>query len=290
MRPLLLPGTHLLRRRSGHQAGLDHELAASPGGLTPGWADDPAAVAALVARGLALPDDHALRAALPPADGDPWPRHAVAALARRTPDRLPEAVAGRSDHLVRVTPFGHPRARELAEDLAGLVRRSGLRLPPARPRPGPPRRGAAPSRAVHVLVGIGEPPRELVDDHRREGIPHLVVRLTEGRAVVGPFVVPGRSACLRCIDCHRSAEDPSWPLLVEQYARASAHDRPDGIPEPVDPALAAVALGWAARDLASYVEGGDPTTLSATLALHPTLAELARQPWPPHPHCGCAWQ
>jgi bacteriocin biosynthesis cyclodehydratase domain-containing protein len=288
MRPLLAPGTHLLRRHPrGHQAGLDH--AARPGGLTPGWADDPAAVAELVARGLALADDHTLRAALPAETGDPWVRHAVAALARRTGPRLDEVLARRTDHLVRVTPFGHPRSEDLAEELTTLCRRSGLRLP-SRSRPGPARRGTAPSTTVHVLVGIGEPPRDLVDDHRREGTPHLVVRLTEGRAVVGPFVVPGRSACLRCIDSHRSTEDPSWPLLVEQYAKAVRTDRADGIPEPVDPALAAVALGWAARDLASYVEGEDPTTLSATLVLHPSLAELARQPWPPHPHCGCAWQ
>jgi hypothetical protein len=91
------------------------------------------------------------------------------------------------------------------------------------------------------------------------------------------------------VDAYLSEEDPSWALLVEQYARATSSDRADGIPEPVDAALAAVAVGWAVRDVSAYVEGGRPTTWSATVRLPPELAAVESQTWPAHPHCGCSW-
>ena len=80
-----------------------------------------------------------------------------------------------------------------------------------------------------------------------------------------------------------------WPLLVEQYARATRSDRADGIPEPVDAALAAVAVGWAARDVATYAEGAAPATLGTTVSFSPLLEPVTRQQWRQHPHCGCAW-
>ena len=117
----------------------------------------------------------------------------------------------------------------------------------------------------------------------------MVVRLTEGRAVVGPFVVPGLTACLRCVDAHHTDADREWPLLVRQYADASSRDRADGSPEPVDPALAALAVAWAARDLTSYVDGGRPSSWSSTAGVRPR-PEHARDPvWLRHPECGCGW-
>ena len=43
---------------------------------------------------------------------------------------------------------------------------------------------------------------------------------------IGPFVVPGETACLRCVDAHCTDADPSWPLLVRQYAAASSRRPP----------------------------------------------------------------
>jgi bacteriocin biosynthesis cyclodehydratase domain-containing protein len=152
----------------------------------------------------------------------------------------------------------------------------------------PPHTGrAAPDAGV--LVGVGEPDRELLDQWTRSETPYLLVRLTEGRAVVGPFVAPGRTACLRCIDAHHTDADPAWPLLVRQYAEASSRDRPDGAPEPVDPLLAALAVSWAARDLAAYVDGTRPSTWSTTVTLHPRPDELESSTWPRHPACSCSW-
>jgi bacteriocin biosynthesis cyclodehydratase domain-containing protein len=299
MHPLLLPGTHVVRRGSDElQAGLADRAVALAGGLAPGHEleelyADPTSARALSRAGLLLDDDRPLRAALPAhgtADEStgPWVRHSLAAAARRSPTTLDRALDGRHRHVVVAQPFGHPLSHALADDLITLCRRNGLRLP-AGPRPGPPRRDALEPEQVRVLVGVGEPARELSDDLLREGMPHLVVRLVEGRAVVGPFVVPGHTACLRCIDAFLTENDPAWPLLVEQYSRATRRDRADGIPEPVDAALAAVAVGWAVRDLAAHAEGDRPSSWSATITLSSDLAAVATQHWPQHPHCGCAW-
>lgn len=293
MRPMLLPGTHLLRRDAQHsQAGLVRPRpVVVPGRPTDTTTLDrqPGLVAALLRSGMATVDDHALRAALPAAaSGATWPRHTLAALARRTGARLPEALSRRARQNVVLRPFGHPLSTALAEDLAVLCGRLGLATP-RRTRPGPPRRGSGAPAFVHVLVGVGEPSRDLVDPWLHDGTPHLVVRLVEGEVLLGPLVVPGETACLRCIDAYLTEEDPAWPLLVEQYARATSTDRADGIPEPVDAALATVAVGWAARDLAAYAEGGDPTTWSRTVRLSAGLDAIETREWPAHPHCGCVW-
>jgi bacteriocin biosynthesis cyclodehydratase domain-containing protein len=114
--------------------------------------------------------------------------------------------------------------------------------------------------------------------------------MSEGAATIGPFVVPGRTACLRCVDAHATDADPSWPLLVTQYASRAGEDRCDGVPEPVDVMLASVSLAWAARDLASYAEGRRPGTWSATIRFDPYLTAIETQPWLRHPQCGCSWE
>jgi hypothetical protein len=103
---------------------------------------------------------------------------------------------------------------------------------------------------------------------------------------LGPFVAPGQTACLRCVDAHRGETDPRRALVLEQYAAAGP--RADGVPEPVDEPVFTAALAWAVRDCLSYVDGLEPTTWSRTVTFGPGMAQTARE-WARHPHCGCAW-
>ncbi len=273
MVPPLAPGAHLLRRRDDRwQVGLD-----------------PARRVLLPPTGPAHPLETSHRSALPPpGSAPPTVRSTLAAVVRETGDRCAAVLDRRSDHVIRVETFGNPASTTLGEELVGLCERTGLRLPgPARPGPRP--RRPRDSVTVVAVVGVGEPSREHLDRHVREEAPHLLVRLVEGRAVLGPFVVPGQTPCLRCIDAHLTDADASWPLLVEQYARAVRRERADGVPEPVDAALASLALSWAARDLATYAEGGTPTTLASTIELAPRLDTVGTERWSPHPRCGCSW-
>ncbi len=290
MRPLLLPGTHVLRRGEGLlQVGLDPQSAlvlpdrpevrgaldrlASSAAAAAG---DRPTLAVLEREGLVV-DEHALLPLLAPDRAED--HSATAALVRGCGDRTPQVLGERTDARVEVAGFGHPSGETLRHRLADLLGDAGLTpcSTAARARPA----------TVAVLAGVGEPDRERVDAWTRAGTPYLVLRMTEGRARLGPFVVPGRTACLRCIDAHHTDADTAWPLLVRQYAAASAHDRADGAPEPLDPLLAALAVAWAARDLASFVDGRRPSTWSATLTLDADLRGLETQAWRRHPECGC---
>ncbi len=310
---MLLPGTHLLRRGDGRvQAGLDPAqavvLPAGHGVSTLEADRDPAVARALDRRGL-LVDEAVVRAAVSgpaaPARASPqpagqltgqhpgrhpgpsvpaWPRHAAAALVRGSGSRTPATLQGRREAVLCVLGFGGPFAAALAAQVRELAARAALVLDGPAGRGRPPR---APT--LGIAVGVGEPERTLLDPWLQRGLPHLLVRLTEGRVLLGPFVDPGRTACLRCLDAHRTDEDPDWPLLVQQYAAQLDRGRADGVPEPVDPALATLAVAWAVRDVASFAEGHRPTTWSTTLLLSGRLEELGTMPWLRHPECGCSW-
>ncbi len=140
-----------------------------------------------------------------------------------------------------------------------------------------------PGGASVVLVWTeGEPARDRSDEWMRRGTPHLLVRETLVGPVVGPYVVPGATACLRCVDAHAGETDPRRSLVVEQLATTEPLR-----PVDPDPALRTLALGWAVRDLVTAAEGGVPAIWSATVALGalpPVLTAYRR-----HLHCGCAW-
>jgi bacteriocin biosynthesis cyclodehydratase domain-containing protein len=291
VRPILRPGTHVLRRGRGQvQVGLDPRsalvLPATPAVLDslralarPADRDasvDPGTLELLAAHGQLL-DERDLMPFL--SEQQPSPP-VTASLARSAGPATPRVRSARRRSRTSTRTFGHPAGSGLRAQFLSLTAAAGIREAAAR-RTVPADCG--------ILLGVGEPDRALVDPWTRGGTPYLLVRLTEGRAVIGPFVLPGTTACLRCVDAHCTDADPAWPLLVQQYSSLSARDRPDGAPEPVDPLLAAVALAWAASDVASYVDGARPTTWSATVSLRPGLASLETQEWLRHPACGCSW-
>jgi hypothetical protein len=163
-------------------------------------------------------------------------------------------------------------APEIASGVTALLEAAGVRT------------GARPVKPDAVLlVREGEVPRSRLDPLARDEIPHLLVRDHGHEVVVGPFVAPGRTACLRCIDCHLGELDPRRGLAVEQAATQQPLVEP-----PVDASLRAVALSLAVRDLVTFVEGDQPATWSATITVDRALT-LAPTRWLRHAACGCAW-
>jgi bacteriocin biosynthesis cyclodehydratase domain-containing protein len=140
-----------------------------------------------------------------------------------------------------------------------------------------------------VALGVGELHRERLDPLLRRGTSHVVVRLVDGGAVLGPFVVPGKTACLRCIDAHQSLVDPDHVAVTTRYTEATARPRPDGMPDVVDPALATIALAWAVRDVVAHLDGAAPSTWSRTLLLRPDPTQRREERWLRHPMCACSF-
>ncbi len=136
-----------------------------------------------------------------------------------------------------------------------------------------------------VLGTVGEPDRLLLHRLVRRRTTHLLLRYLDGGVVLGPYVVPGVTPCLGCLDAHADSLSPV-PIA-----------RPVGLPDPVDVTtaggatgpLAAVAAGWLACDIARHRAGERPTTWSATVELAPGLASITCLEWLRHPDCACAW-
>lgn len=146
-----------------------------------------------------------------------------------------------------------------------------------------------PRARLALVLSIGEPARSAVDPLVRLDIPHLIVRALDGRVIIGPFVIPSITACLRCLDAHHGDDDPDYSALLERYIAAGALPREDGCIDIPDPADAAFAIAWAARDLSLFASGGDPATLSSTITLAPNDGSLTAVTWRTHPGCGCRW-
>jgi bacteriocin biosynthesis cyclodehydratase domain-containing protein len=123
--------------------------------------------------------------------------------------------------------------------------------------------------------------RGRLDAFVQEGRPHLVVSGLPTGWEIGPFVVPGRTACLRCVDAARAETDPRRAVVADQLARAA-------VAAPVSPAAQAAALALAVREVVAYVDGDVPATWSATLSLGATGPPSVTR-WARHPLCGCAW-
>lgn len=122
----------------------------------------------------------------------------------------------------------------------------------------------------------------LVDALVTAGIAHLPVRLRDGRGVVGPLVLPGRTSCLRCADLTRCAADDEWPHVAAQLLGRVGHAGPSTVM-----ATAAVALGQLEKVL-SGVARPAPASLDATLEIDLDTHRLALRPWLRNPRCGCS--
>lgn len=114
-------------------------------------------------------------------------------------------------------------------------------------------------------------------------VPHLAVHAHEGLAVIGPLVLPGRTACLRCVQLRRGDGDPAWCKLAAQLSAATPSADLGSTQ-----VAAAIGVEQVLAVLAGPVAGLDaPPTWNASLELDPLRGRLRRRPWQPHPRCGC---
>jgi bacteriocin biosynthesis cyclodehydratase domain-containing protein len=135
----------------------------------------------------------------------------------------------------------------------------------------------------------------LADSHRRELpavlagklVPHLAVSASEAIGVVGPLVLPGRSACLRCLDLTRAERDPAWPLILAQLSAQPGADPPG-----CDTVLATMVAAQAAAQALAFIDqdGQAPAVTNGTLELVLPGWQWRRRTWRPHPRCGCRYR
>lgn len=186
-----------------------------------------------------------------------------------------------------LTPGGLTEADVGAPRAAGAARAIGRSAPEARADDHPARPDLA------VIAGNHGP--ELAAALAADGVPHLAATAGEAIGVVGPLVVPGWSACLRCLDLARTDRDPAWPLLLAQLAgRQPAVTACDAVLAANVAATASAQVlafidraGITARADATALAGEASAVTNGTLELVLPGWQWRRRTWPPHPACGC---
>lgn len=116
-----------------------------------------------------------------------------------------------------------------------------------------------------------------VYDFQTDGIPHVSVVFHEDLIQVGPFVRPGESPCLGCIDRNFRDIDPDWPALMVQ-----CRDQPFPV---LSPDLLKTSAAMTARLLANEVDGlgvraGEVRMIDEDFIVERTI-------WPPNHDCTC---
>ena len=140
-----------------------------------------------------------------------------------------------------------------------------------------------PDTAILAPIADGYP--ALAATLQADGVPHLAAEVHETTAVLGPFVQPGRTSCLRCRDLYRTARDPGWPRAMVPFGGV------DAVPAVEDRAgdvmLATQLAVQAVLHVLAFVEGDPPPTVNATLEMVPPFGAQTRHERPAHPDCGC---
>jgi len=139
------------------------------------------------------------------------------------------------------------------------------------------------SSAATLVVTLGEPRRRVSDRLLRDDVPHLWLAVLPASVRIGPFVEPGRTACLRCIDARLGERDTRRATVLHQL-----DELPVAPYASWDPCLLDLGVAWAVRDVVRRLDGEPPALRSATVTVSAHL-EVARHDWLRHPHCGCAW-
>jgi hypothetical protein len=309
MRPALKPGLQWVwRDRDTLQVGIDPRraialtgmrAAAAVLGLLDGSRDRGQVIAAAAARGIAaeaadrvialltaagtvcdfpastiaaLPDDSRARLA-----GE----LATACLAHGDADGGARVLARRQAAAIRVHGTG-----QVGSGTASLLTASGvgrvISVGPAQDCTAPmPARHSVPLPDLAVLAGPHRP--ELASMLVRAGVPHLAAAAGEAIGVVGPMVVPGKSACLRCLDLARTDRDPAWPLILAQLAGTGPK------PPACGAALAAAVAAHAASQALAFIDRVAPpaAVVNGTLELVLPDWQWRRRTWLPHQKCSC---
>jgi hypothetical protein len=177
-----------------------------------------------------------------------------------------------------VTPAGLGPADVGASRAAGVAQ--------AVRRVAPEVRTANDARQVPDLVVItGRPDPVLLAALVRDRVPHLVVHADEAIGVVGPLVLPGRSACARCVDLSKAERDPAWPRILAQAGDADAASAET---RACDTVLAAATAALATAQALTLIDrAGEPAAANGTLEVVLPEWQWQRRGWPPHPACTC---
>lgn len=114
------------------------------------------------------------------------------------------------------------------------------------------------------------------------GTPHLYAGVLEATGTVGPLVLPGGTACARCLQEELTDREPVRPRLLAQWRSGAPHPLPA-----CDAALATAVAGLAAAHALAFLDGDLPASTGARWEVSLPLLEWRAERLRPHPACPC---
>ncbi|KQX58745.1 MULTISPECIES: ThiF family adenylyltransferase [unclassified Streptomyces] len=114
------------------------------------------------------------------------------------------------------------------------------------------------------------------------GTPHLYAGVLEATGTVGPLVLPGGTACARCLQEARTDGEPVWPRLLAQWRSGAPHPLPA-----CDLGLATAVAGLAAAHALVFLDGDLPASTGTRWEASLPLLEWRAERLRPHPACPC---
>ena len=226
-------------------------------------------------------------------------RAGLAMLAERAgvlPHRVDELLAGVSAAMVDPTwstPAAAPRPTITvvgvgvgAQRVAGVLVEAGH--PVAIAVPGAMTRGRRPATAVLVTEHVIDPHEH--ERWLRRDVPHLPIVFGEVSATIGPLVEVGETACLRCVERHRTNDDYARPAIATQlWGQAAAAQSPALATEAAIEALRMLRTTGraAARGTGSAARGSDSPAATFSVRLDADSGLRTMREWWPNEGCGC---
>ncbi|MGA5192110.1 TOMM precursor leader peptide-binding protein [Streptomyces exfoliatus] len=114
------------------------------------------------------------------------------------------------------------------------------------------------------------------------GTPHLYAGVLEATGTVGPLVLPGGTACARCLQEARTDREPVSPRLLAQWRSGAAHPLPA-----CDLGLATAVAGLAAAHALAFLDGDLPASAGTRWSASLPRLEWREERLRPHPACPC---
>ncbi|MFH9724065.1 ThiF family adenylyltransferase [Streptomyces sp. NPDC017254] len=114
------------------------------------------------------------------------------------------------------------------------------------------------------------------------GTPHLYAGVLEATGTVGPLVLPGGTACARCLQEDRIDREPVWPRLLAQWRSGAPHPLPA-----CDLGLATAVAGLAAAHALAFLDGDLPASTGTRWEASLPLLEWRAERLRPHAACPC---
>lgn len=144
----------------------------------------------------------------------------------------------------------------------------------------PHRAGPAARFAVHVERYLE--PLERAQRWLLRGLPHLLIRFTDGAVHVGPIVSAVGAPCHTCLTLTILERDPAYPAIAAQLAgRTPASESPAGVH--MAAAYAALLMRrWLAGDATAHTTRVWIPVRAGSVTDVPSLGRVA-----PHPECAC---